>query len=767
MSGRFGTIARRTFLISAGVIGGGLLVGAGAVAARLKSIDGYKLPTEPGDASFGAWLIIGRDGQVSVAVPHQEMGQGIHSLAVLLAAEGLRLDPSTVHAVPAPVAARFGNPVMLLDGLPFDPQSNGPLKSAAIWTFDKILRTLGLQATGGSTSTRNIAEPIRACAAATLDMLTRAAAAKFNVDPAQLKISNGSIVAPDGKSAGYAELAEAASKLSPREIAPPALGSGPYAGKGIARADVPLKTRGQARFGIDTREKGQLFAAIRHAPKIGGKLTRASIPAGLAGVRGIVEGRDYVAVVADSFSNALAGLDRADIQWDQTAGLNISTRDVFAAYRAALDKGDQYKPRWVIDAAGTTIKPAGDKSADAKTIAATYDAPFLAHATMEPINATALVTEAGCKVWAGHQSPTLVQILAARAAGISTDAVEVVTPYLGGGFGRRADLDYVAKAVEIAKRFKGTPVQTIWTRDQDIRDDVYRPAAMADLNAVLDDAGNPVSFTYRIAAPSITDQFVNRIMPSAKGGLLADKTTVDGAVFPLYAMPNRSIENFTVDLGVPVGFWRSVGYSLNCFFMESFIDEMAVAAKVDPLVYRARLLAGATGETSRRGARLIERLVRYNQENPLTASAAGASVGRGFALTECFHSILSHAADVEIQGGEISVKKIFVAVDCGFAIDPPNVAAQVRSAVNFGLSAALFGKVEFENGTVAPKNFDDYPVLTLANAPRISVDILTSNAEIGGVGEIGTPGIAPAVGNAIFAATGKRLRSLPFTLSVA
>jgi isoquinoline 1-oxidoreductase beta subunit len=360
-----------------------------------------------------------------------------------------------------------------------------------------------------------------------------------------------------------------------------------------------------------------------------------------------------------------------------------------------------------------------------------------------------------------------VQILAARAAGVPTDSVEVITPYLGGGFGRRADLDYVGKAVEIAKRFKGTPVQTIWTRDQDIRDDVYRPGAMADVNAVIDDAGIPVSFTYRIAVPAITDQFVNRIMPSAKGGLLADRSTVDGAVFPLYAMPNRSIENFAVDLGVPVGFWRSVGYSLNCFFMESFVDEMAFAAKTDPLAYRARLLAGAKTETARRAAKLIERLVHYNQANPLASPAAGTSAGRGFALTECFHSIVAQAADVEIQGGEISVKRVFVAVDCGFAIDPPNVTAQIRSAVNFGLSAALFGKVELDKGTVVPTNFDNYPVLTLENAPRISVDILNSNAEIGGIGEIGTPGIAPAVGNAIFAASGKRLRSLPFALTLA
>jgi isoquinoline 1-oxidoreductase beta subunit len=431
---------------------------------------------------------------------------------------------------------------------------------------------------------------------------------------------------------------------------------------------------------------------------------------------------------------------------------------VFAAYRAALDKGVSYKPRWVLDSVGDAA------SASAPRVAATYDAPFLAHATMEPMNATALVTAAGVKVWAGHQSGYLAKQRAATAAGVSTDAVEIFTPYLGGGFGRRADLDYIAKAVEIARKFKGTPVQTIWSRAEDIRDDVYRPAAMADVSATLGENGIPSSFTYRIAVPSTTDQFLARAVPAAKGGLLPDRSTVDGAIFSFYGLQNRSIENFSVDLGIPVGFWRSVGYSLNNFFFETFIDELAAAALIDPLEYRARLLNAANGgEAAQRANAILARLARFDTDNKIRPATSGAKIGRGVALSECFHSFVGQLADVEIIGGTVRVKRVFAVVDCGFAIDPPNVVAQVRSAIVFGLSAALYGKVEIDNGRIVPENFDTYPILTLDDAPEIVVEIANSGAHIGGVGEIGTPGIAPAVGNAIFAATGKRLRSLPFS----
>ncbi|MFV0281214.1 MAG: xanthine dehydrogenase family protein molybdopterin-binding subunit, partial [Rhodoblastus sp.] len=611
-----------------------------------------------------------------------------------------------------------------------------------------------------STSARNITDQIRKAAASMNDMLLRAASAKFRVPPDEMKSLGGAFVTPDGRSAAFAELADDAGRLAPRDIEIAPLGPGAYIGRGAPRFDVPPKTYGEARYGIDTRQPGQLYAAIRHAPRLGGQLSRAFIPVKVAGVRGIVEGKTYVAVVAETYAAAQAGLEQAEIVWDDSRASSLSTGDVFAAYRAALDKGADYKPRWIIDAAGDVA------TANGKEIKATYEAPFLAHTTMEPINATALVTETQATVWAGHQSPSLAQALAAGAANLPREKVEIVTPFLGGGFGRRADLDYIVKAVEIAGRFKGTPVQTIWSRAQDMRDDVFRPAAMADISARVDSEGLPASFLYRIAVPSIADQYVARALPAARGGMMADRTTVDGALFPFYGLPTRSIENLTVDMGVPVGFWRSVGYSINCFFMECFIDELAGAANVRPLDYRAKLLARAGArEPARRAGRLLEKMAMFDKANPVAPAKEGGQVGRGFALTESFHSFVGEIADIEIVKGKIKARRVQAFVDCGFAIDPPNVVAQVRGGVNFGLTAALYGRIDFENGAIVQSNFDSYPLLSLSDAPDIGVEIVNSGAALGGVGEIGTPPIAPAVANAVFAATGQRLRTLPLVLA--
>ena len=751
-------IARRGFLISAGVLGGGLLVGAGATAYGLRRIDGYKLPVDGGRASFGAWLRMASDGVFEVMVPHQEMGQGIHTLAMLLAAEELRVPLTAMRAVAAPDAAIFANPVMLLDGLPMDPHSGGLLRGTTLWTLDKLLRLLGVQGTGGSSSTRNIETAIRQCAIVALDMLRRAAAEEFGVNVDQITAQNGILSASNGRAARYGDLAAAAGKLSPNAVDVPALVPGRLVGRPAARADAKPKTIGAARFGIDTRLDGQLYAAIRHAPRLGGRPQTAQLGTAVAGVRHIVTGTDYVAVIATSFAAALAGLDGAQIVWDDRAASRVSTSDVIAGYRGALDQGAGYKQRWVIEHDGDPADGIGRK------ISGRYYAPFLAHTTMEPINATALVTSAGVTVWAGHQSLSLAKFIAARAAGVEPDAVEVHTPYLGGGFGRRADLHYIRKAVEIASIVRGVPVQTIWTRPEDLRDDVYRPAAMADVSATLGEDGMPTSLSYRIAVPSVTDQFTARAMPAAKGGLLADRSVVDGAVFSFYELPNRRIEHFAVDLGIPVGFWRSVGHSLGGFFFETFIDELAVAAGVAPMVFRARLLSAAPGVAADRAEALLQRLATWDIANRLPAVPHGTLIGRGVALSECFHSFVAQIAEVEVTGSDIRVRRVHAVVDCGCAIDPNNTVAQIRSGINYGLSAALFGRIDFDNGAVVQSNFHDYPALTLDTAPEISVEIVNSNAPIGGVGEIGTPGIAPAVGNAIFAATGKRLRSLPFAL---
>jgi isoquinoline 1-oxidoreductase subunit beta len=488
-------------------------------------------------------------------------------------------------------------------------------------------------------------------------------------------------------------------------------------------------------------------------------------------VRGLVEGKnkDFVAVVASNYYNAAFALRKAKEQgtivWDDSKALSISTGDVYAAYQDALKKGASYSPRRVIDADGDMKKANNGRPPVTKT----YQVPFLAHMTMEPLNATALVSDKSVKVWAGHQSGSLVQWFAGYAAGVNCNAVEVATRDLGGGFGRRADLGYVAKAVEIARHFKGVPVQTIWSREEDIRDDFFRPAAMAEVSAVPDKDGLPVTLTYRVAVPSVSGQMLGRVASIGRLAALRDRSTVDGAIFPFYGLPNRSIENLTVDLGIPVGFWRSVGYSFNTFFFETFIDELADAARADPIAYRERLLKAANGtEASKRALAVLEKLKEFAAKNakpsPSNQEGNEGKVGRGFSLSECFRSFVGQFADVEVIDKTIKVHRVFAVVDCGFAIDPANVRRQVRSAINFGLSAALYGKVDIDNGQIVPKNFDDYQVLGLHDAPEIIVDfvdVVKPGYPLGGVGEIGTPGIAPAVGNAIFNAIRRRLRSLP------
>jgi isoquinoline 1-oxidoreductase subunit beta len=396
-------------------------------------------------------------------------------------------------------------------------------------------------------------------------------------------------------------------------------------------------------------------------------------------------------------------------------------------------------------------------AAPAIAVAADYHAPYLAHAAMEPLNCTAVVRGGReCEVWVGSQAPTLVRWFAARAAGLDSEAVMVHTPYLGGGFGRRAEMDVVMQAVMLAKMLPDTPVQLLWSREEDMQHDVYRPMAAARFRAALDSAGNIVGWHNRIVSQSCTGGISARLMPAAASDLMKDKTTSEGAFDLPYSMPNRLVEHVLVHEPVPVGFWRSVGHSYNAFFTECFLDECAHAAGKDPYEYRRAMLAHAP---------------RFLKVLDTAATKAGwgtplpAGSGRGIAIAESFHSIVAQVAEVEIVDNLPQVRRVVCAIDCGFALDPNNVAAQMESGIIYGLSAALHGEITLKQGRVEQANFYNYDAVRLANTPKIEVHIVNSGIEhLGGVGEPGTPPIAPAVCNAIFAATGKRVRTLPIRL---
>ncbi len=753
-AGKPKNLARRVLLISAAVVGGGLAVGAGYMQSRTLRHKAFSLTPGKGEAAFGAWFTIDTAGIVTAMSPHQEMGQGIMSLVASLIAEELDAAPAQMRVVQAPLHTAYSNATMLLDGLPFRPDDKGLLAEGARWTMRRILEAVGINATGGSSSVRNIIEPVQQAAAGARRMLLQAAAAKLAVPVGELTIEAGVIRHPSGQQLGFGDVASAAAVLPLVAGTPKPRSQYRMLGKaGMPRLDVPAKTDGSAVFGIDVRQPGQLFAAIRHSPVFGGTVKTVAFKDKTAAVKATVQGRNFVAAVATSYFAARQFVDAAQVVWEDGALADLNSAAIFARYAQALDSGE-----------GAVYESRGDvkQAVPGKTLKAEYRAPFLAHATMEPLNCTVLHTGMKCDIWCGNQGPILIKWLAGKAAGLPSEAIEVHTLPMGGGFGRRFEMDVVNEAIEIARALPGVPVQTIWSREEDMQHDVYRPAALGRLEATLDDKGMPQRWLTHIAGPSVTAQAVARLGGPAGGGM-PDKTNVEGATFLPYALPALEVRHSMVDAGVPVGYWRSVGHSFTAFFVECFVDECAAAAGQDPLAYRLALLKANAGDaTAQRFAAVLQAAAKAAGWGTPAAPVAGHKVGRGIAVAESFHSIVAQVAEVAVDDkGAVKVTKVFCAVDCGFALDPVNARAQIRSGVHFGLTAALYGQIDIEKGRVKQSNFNDYPMLTLADAPVVEVEIVNSGADLGGLGEPGVPPTAPAVANAVRAATGRVIRSLP------
>ncbi|HTN27470.1 MAG TPA: xanthine dehydrogenase family protein molybdopterin-binding subunit, partial [Burkholderiales bacterium] len=646
--------------------------------------------------------------------------------------------------------------------LPFRPDDDGWLPHMLRHTQYKVAELLGVQATGGSTGVRDAWIVMRHAGAAARSQLVAAAAKRWSVAVAECRTEGGRVLhAQSNRALGYGELAIEASQLAPaRDVPLKDPGTFRLIGKSQPRLDIPQKTEGTAPFAIDTRMPGMMYAAIAHCPVFGGTLKRvdSAKASRMQGVRAIVElpatsaSAAAVAVVADSWWRARNALAALEASWDTGAHGALDSAKQSAAYAELLANGKGREYERIGDAKSVL------GSAGARVLEATYSVPYLAHATMEPMNCTALVTDGRCEVWAGNQAPTLARWVAGKAAGIGSEKVTLHTPFLGGGFGRRAEMDVVIEAVTIAARVPGTPVQLIWSREEDLQHDAYRPMATARFRCALDANGAIAAWHNRIVSQSCTQSFTSRILPAAASYLMKDKTTSEGAYDLAYAMPNRLVEHVLAEQPVPVGFWRSVGHSHNAFFVESFLDEVAHAAGKDPLQYRIAMLGGAP-----RHRRVLETAARVaGWGTPL----AGKNQGRGIALAESFHSIVAQVAEVEVDAGNVRVRRVSCAIDCGRAVNPDTVAAQMESGIVYGLSAALHGKITLKGGRVEQANFPDYEVVRMADCPAIDVKIVESGWEhLGGVGEPGTPPIAPAVANAVFAATGRRVRELPIRLA--
>lgn len=709
---------RRTFIQASIVAGGALMIGASMpFASRAEERFGIEPATK--DLILNAFIRISPSGWVTVVVGQAEMGQGVLTSLPMIVADELEVDWANVHYEHGPPGKEFGNPALG-----------------------------GLQVTGGSASIKGFFDPLRKAAASAREMLVAAAAQQWGVPAEQCRALNGEVFHPTSRrTAKYGTLLEAAAKITPP--AEPKLKDPKdfkYIGKSIKRLDSPEKVNGTGIFGIDVKVPGMLTATIQFPPVIGGKVrsfddTKAKA---VRGVRNVVRLDSGVAVVADNYWAAKKGRDALNVTWDD-GPMAANSSDGF--YKASVEAANGTK--------SVEAKKVGDiaagKAKATKTVEAVYWAPYLAHATMEPMNATADVKADSCTVWSGIQAQQVVQGLVAKVLGIAPEKVTVNNTLLGGGFGRRLG-DYVLDAVRLSKAV-GKPVKVVWTREDDMHGDFYRPAAYNKMSAGVDAAGKPVFWQHRIVTPSLMATLGPVLFGGAPPADQLDGTATEGAHTLPYETQNLHVDWVPISHGVPVGFWRSVGSSHTAFSTECFLDELAHAAGKDPYQYRLSLL---------------EKHPRFITTLKLAAEKAGwdkklpKGKGRGIAIHESFDSIVAQVAEVTVgKDGHVKVDRVVIACDCGQVVNPDTVKAQMEGGMVYGLTAALYGEITVKNGRIEQRNFYDYKMLRMNEMPKVEVHIVPSTEKHGGVGEPGTPPIAPAVVNAIFAATGKRIRSLP------
>jgi len=758
--------SRRRFLLGGLAAGTALVVGWGVAPPRqrLRATIGdaghLKTARAAGTAVLNGWVAIDTDGTVSVVVPRSEMGQGVHTALPVLLAEELDAPLEAVRVVPAPIDKIFANLTVLRDTLPFHPDDAGSVPQGARWVAGKVARELGIMFTGGSSSVKDAWTTMREAGAVARAMLLRAAAEQWTADVATLTTRDGMVLHPDGRRAPYGLLAARAAALGADIDAADVRLKTPaqftLIGKPLPRRDAPDKVNGRAVFGIDVRPEGLLYAALRMAPVLGAGVAKfdANKVAGMPGVVKCVDVSSVlaplsgagagVAVVAQGWWQARQAAQALPVEWTASPHAALSSDSVMAGLAHALDTDDGY----AYFESGSQDAP---ELGQARVVKAEYRAPFLAHATMEPQNCTAQVLDGKVKLWAPTQVPSIAVDIAAKVAGVAREDVAIEVTMLGGGFGRRLETDMVAQAVAIAMQTGGRPVQLIWTREDDIAHDVYRPAALGRYTARVAPDGRVLAWDSKLASGAIGHQYFPRNL--GLPGVGPDKTTAEGEYDMQYAVPNRRSRHVAVDSAVPIGYWRSVGHSHNAFFKESFADELAHAAGQDPVTWRRALLK----DHPRHLAVLDAVLAR--------AGTPPDGRAHGLAVHQSFGTVVAQVAEVSVEGKEIRVHRVVCAVDCGIAVNPNLVAQQVESSVVFGLSAALGGEITFANGQPQQTNFGDYPVLRMGQVPAVETIVMPSAAPPEGMGEPAVPPVAPAVANAVFKLTGQRLRSLPLRLA--
>ncbi|WP_116140933.1 xanthine dehydrogenase family protein molybdopterin-binding subunit [Trinickia diaoshuihuensis] len=720
-------VSRRTFLkfgVTVGAAaGGGLLLGfsvpAAAQAAHRAGVRIGDAPSSPSAGVFApnAFIRIDRQGLVTLIMPKVEMGQGVYTAIPMLIAEELEVPLQSVALDHAPPNAKlYGDPLLG-----------------------------GGQLTGGSTSIRYAWQPMREAGAIARVLLVAAAAQRWKVDAATCRAEQGTVVhIPSGRRIGYGELVDTAAKMPvPAEVKLKSPAQFTLVGKPTNRLDSPQKVDGSARFGFDVHLPGMRYAAIVHCPVLGGTLASVDEASAkkVGGVRQVVKLNNAVAVVGDHTWAAKSGAAALDVKWNGGEGATLSTKDIVDDLASAAQKD------------GALAHEEGDARhafATAKhRIDAVYEQPFLAHATMEPMNCTVHVRPDGCEIWVGTQVPGFAAQAAQKATGLPLEKITVHNHLIGGGFGRRLEVDMIAQAVEIGKQVDA-PVKVFWTREEDVQHDMYRPYYYDRISAGLDDNGRPIAWQHRIVGSSILSRFAPGAVANG-----VDSDAVEVAAELPYAIPNQWVDYVRQEpRTVPTAFWRGVGATRGTFVVESFIDELAAQARIDPAQYRRDLLK----DKSPRAANVLEVATRAaGWGEPLPKGE-----GRGVSVMHAFGSYLSMVAQVAVDSdGQVTVKRVVCAVDCGMTVNPKTVQAQIEGGVVFGISAVLYGEITLKDGRVEQSNFTDYRVLRMNETPPIEVHLVQSTEAPGGIGEPGTAALAPAVTNAIFAATGTRVRKLP------
>ncbi|MEM7662851.1 MAG: molybdopterin cofactor-binding domain-containing protein [Pseudomonadota bacterium] len=721
---------RRGF-IAAGVAAGGVFTVGVAMREGHRAPKLASMMADEGETLVNVWVKLANDNTVTAIVPHSEMGQGVFTSMAQMLADEMDADWELVRFEQAPAHEAYANYPLGREYLMGDATVPGFVQDTLNGGFLRIAQSMSLQITGGSTAVRFTGEGgMRVAGAAAKEMIVRAASKEWRVPRNEIQTERSYVFhKASDQSAPYSDFAEAASKLSP-PTQPKLKSADDYTlmGTSVPRFDIPSKVDGTAQFALDIDLPNMSYAAIMGPPVFGSKVERLDdeIARGMPGVKQVITEENFVAVVADSYWSAEQAVRNMDVTWSATGREDLDQEAIYSGFLTDMENAVRDGKEQTDIKLGNARRAAGSAN---QLIEAQYSVPYLAHAAMEPLNAVAHVSGDEVDIWIGHQNPLAVRDEIAGEFGYKKSDITVHNCLMGGGFGRKSESDYPLMVVSIARRIDG-PVKMIWSREEDTRQDFYRPATTAKVVGGLSEDGQPVSWDY---------QFVHKHDPA------------EASHIP-YAIPNQFIHYAETENPIRFGPWRSVDHTQHGFFIESFIDELAHAANKDPLSFRRNLVADNP---------------RYVAVLDAVAEASGwgrtmpNGRGLGVALVDSFGTIVAEVVEVDVTSQAPRITNVWAAADPGFVVNPDGFTAQIESGIIYGLSAALFGDITVENGRIMQSNFHDYPVVRMEDAPRIHVTLINSGARVGGGGEPGTPPIAPAVANAIFAASGRRMRSLP------